>query len=273
MFRRKAGISMKQVLLTGILSIIFMAPYSLPAEADNAQSSSPPPTTTQTTSDADAAKKKEDKDRKEKVLLEVKAKREAERRQREEEYHNHGNSPGGVVIVTTPGGGGGGGSTSGTVSSYSTSYVERPRMTAGVLYAPAQKGKSAAFGVQWIGARRFGVTAWLSGNLDYGEDVIDAAIPHDDFWTDNNKGSYALEGVYGMGSDSAMLVLGAGLAVTTTRHTAISNVTGWRWKAGSDSTVTPAGHASLRFRLADRVNMQFGYDTAQYAFFGLSGSF
>lgn len=272
---------MRRHLFISVLLLVFVATCVLPAIAEDEQRSRPPAaSTTQSTTDADAAKKKEqeDKDRKEKLRLEIKARREAEKRQWLEEHHRRyeeRNSGGDVIIISSPGGGdeGGGGST-GTV--YSSSYVrerERPKSTAGILFAPAQKGKTAGFGVQWLGPKKIGVTAWISGNMGYGDDVIDAAIPHDDYWLDDSKGSYALEGIVGLGSNDAMLIVGAGLAVTQTYHTAVSNVTGWQWKAGTDSVVQPAAHASLRFRLADRVNMQFGYDTTQYAFFGLSGSF
>ncbi len=222
--------------------------------------------------------KKKHSDKDEEIRLEIEARREIEKKKWLEEYdrrhhrYPHGDS-GSVVIIDNTGGGGGGG---GTEPVYVDTYVEEKplgKSSAGILFSPAQGDKEAGIGIQWLGPKNVGLAVWISGDLGYDSDVIDGYIPHDDYYVEESKGSYALEAIYGLGKDDAMLILGAGLAVDQTYYTAVSYATGWKWEGGTDSEVKPVAHASLKFRVAERVSMQFGYDTSQRAFFGLSGTF
>lgn len=269
---------MKTRMLFALLVAISLAGLVQPVAADDRRPPGQPPADS-TTQDDDKDKDKKLSD-KEKLRLEVEARREIQKKEWLEDYdrrhgrhHPQGKGGGDVIIVTDPGGGTGGGGGTVYTTPYRPEREQRSKSTAGILYAPAQRDKEAGFGIQWLGPRKIGATLWISGDLGYGDDVIAGSIPHNDYWVDEKKGTYGLEAICGFGSDNAMLILGAGLAVRQTYYTAVSNVTGWEWEDGTDSEVVPAGHASLQFRIADRVNMQFGYDSTQYAFFGLSASF
>lgn len=216
-----------------------------------------------------------------KVELEYKARMEAERRSRLERlrrgnhYHNDPFSCNTLVAVGLE-----------VAAAYSSEtsvrdgvYRERPRTenngvsSAGIVFAPPQRGNSAAFGIGWMGSKKLGATLWLSGRLDHGDDVIEAGIPHEDYYIESRKGTYGLQATAGFGSSDAMLILGAGLSVRQTLYNAVSNVTGWKWDAGGDSRVKLAGQVGMKFQVDERVNLHFGYDTAHYAFFGLSANF
>jgi hypothetical protein len=202
--------------------------------------------------------KDKDRDRQEKIRLEREARREADRRKWEED--NEGVTTADIIgAVMTVGADQGG---------------MKQRFALGVVYAPANATKMSGIGIQWLNRNnRWGASVWLSGALDRGYDVIDAAIPHDDYYLQNQRGSYGLEGLYAVGSEKASLILGAGFAVEQTMYTAVSNVTGWRWNEGSDSRLKFAGQIGCRLRLAGRVSLSMGYDTHQSAFFGLAGDF
>jgi hypothetical protein len=268
----------RQVCLAFLLTMLF-AVCVQPAWADERSSTRPSASAAEKKTDKDDAKKKDqdeaDAKKKEEIRLEVEAKREAEKKAWLEDFdrrhgrHRHDDG-GGVIVVSDADPNGG------AATAYSRSYDRdrhRQKSAVGILFAPAQREKQSGFGVQYLSPRNIGATLWVSGSLGYDDDVIGGTIPHDDYWTDTSKGCYSLEAIRGFGSDDAMLILGAGIAITQTYYTDISNATGWKWEGGTESQVRPAAHASLRLRIADRVNMQFGYDTSQYAFFGISGSF
>jgi len=202
--------------------------------------------------------KDKDRDRREKIRLEHEARREAERREWEEDNDR----------ITT-------GDIIGTVIAVGAEQARmRQRFAVGVMYAPANAAKMSGFGIQFMNReRKWGASLWLSGALDRGYDVIDTAIPHSDYYIEDDRGSYGIEALYAVGSDNASLILGAGLAVEQTMYTAVSNVTGWRWNDGSDSHVGFAGQIGCRLRLAGRVSLNLGYDTRQSGFFGLTGDF
>jgi hypothetical protein len=147
------------------------------------------------------------------------------------------------------------------------------RSYVGVVFAPGSGDRKSAVGIQFISSRNFGLGVWLSGSLGRDDDVIDATIPHDDYYTESRHGTYGFEALFGVGSDAAMLVFGAGVSVEQTLYTDVSNATGWKWNGGESSEVKPAAQIGARFRLGGRVSMHLGYDTAQSGFFGLSAAF
>ena len=240
-----------------IVAALIIAGLAAPALSDEpAQPATAAPSSVESRHEDD---KDKDKDRQEKIHLEYEARREAERRERHERYHDRDDTIdtiGTVISVAANQGG------------------TRQRFAVGVVYAPANTAKRSGIGLQWLNReKKWGASLWLSGALDRGEDTIDASIPHTDYYLEDQRGSYGLEGLYAIGSDDSMLILGAGLAVEQTMYTAVSNVTGWRWNQGSDSRIKLAGQIGCRLRLAGRVSLNLGYDTHQSAFFGLAGDF
>ncbi|MCE5322183.1 hypothetical protein LLG46_02580 [bacterium] len=264
------------IALTALLILAFST--CIPALAQDSQSDQPAAsitdttnstsvdTTTTNTSDGTTAKDKdkdkEEKDRKEKEKLEYKARAEAERRERvedkqrrQEHYnlnsHTYESSSIGLGFMGNP--------------------MERSSIS--LLVAPSGRIEKTAIGLQWIGKQKFGIALWGSGDADEDDDVIDAPIPHDDYHTDTSKSCFSLEGLYCMGTERSMLILGVGIAVEETIYTDVSNVTGWKWKGGDDYSTRPAAQIGYRALISQRIGIQFGYDTSQYGYFGLSASF
>jgi len=252
---------MKQraIIIIAALTIAGLAAPALCEET--AQPASAAPSSVGSRHDDDKDKDK-DRDRQEKIRLEREARREAERRDRHERYSDRGDAIDvGDVIGTV-------------INVASDQGGLRQRFAVGVVYAPANAAKMSGVGIQFLNReRKWGASVWLSGALGRDEDVIDTGIPHSDYYLENQRGSYGLQGLYAVGSESASLILGAGFAVEQTMYTAVSNATGWRWNNGSDSRVKFAGQIGCRLRFANRVSLNLGYDTHQSAFFGFTGDF
>ena len=162
------------------------------------------------------------------------------------------------------------------VSEYGPRYQRKPETAkshASVLCAPGGDGRALAVGIQYLTSQNYGVGLWLSGDFGQDEDVIPATIPHNDFYEESTTGTCGLEALYGIGSNAAMLVVGAGLSVDQVGYTDISNATGWKWDGGKKTRVQPAAQIGFRFQLGARVGLHIGYDTAQRGFFGLSATF
>ncbi len=149
---------------------------------------------------------------------------------------------------------------------------EPPKSYVGVVFAPGSGERKPAVGLQFL-SRGLGIAAWFSGSLAQDDDVIPGIIPHNDYYTTSQVGTYGLEALCYTGSDAAMLMFGAGISVKRTLYTDISNATGYAWDGGEENEVKPAAMIGARLRLGGRVSMQIGYDTTQRTFFGLSAGF
>lgn len=235
-------------------------PNAVTSATQNQQTSQPVAPSTNTTTTTASDKEKEDKDRQEKLKAEYKARAEAEKRERVEErkeqrYYGYG----------------GGSSAS---MSMSSGFFDNPfaRSSIGLVVAPSNSIGKTAVGLQWISKNRWGIALWNSGSAE-DDDVIDAYIPHDDYYTKSDQASYSCEALYGIGTDASMLILGAGISIEKTNYTNVSNVTGWEWKGWSESKTKFAGQVGYRARISDRIGLQFGYDTSQYTYFGVTASF
>ncbi|MEN6357466.1 MAG: hypothetical protein ABFD83_10320 [Armatimonadota bacterium] len=264
------------IALTALL--IPAIPMCIPAFAQDTQSDQPAAsstdtsiststaaTSTDTSVDATAKDKdREEKDRKEKEKKEYEARIEAEKRERVEDRerrhdhhddYNNGDTHGSVYQGLGFFGG-----------SFEKSSVS-------LLVAPSGRIDKSAIGLQWIGKHKLGIAIWASGDVDQDDDVIDAYIPHNDYYTESKKACYSFEGLCCLGSDKSALIFGVGFAVEETTYTDVSNVTGWRWKGGEDYNARPAAQIGYRAIIAQRFGIQFGYDTSQYGYFGLTASF
>lgn len=255
------------IALTALL--IFAMPLCMPAIAQDQQAVQPEVSNTEsdTSTAADTTvnnKDQEDKDRKEKEDIERKARAEAEKRERVEDRqrrHEHDHYDGSPNNESK-----------GLGLGFFGNSLERSSVS--LLVAPSSRIDKAAVGLQWIGRQKFGIALWSSGDIDQDDDdVIDATIPHNDFYVENKKACYSIEGLYCLGTDRSMLILGVGLAIEETTYTDVSNVTGWKWKGGEDYSTRPAAQIGYRAVIAQRIGIQFGYDTSQYEYFGLTASF
>jgi len=150
---------------------------------------------------------------------------------------------------------------------------ETPRSYVSVLCAPGQGDRRTAVGLQYLSNKNYGIGAWFAGSLGQDGDVIDATIPHSDYYTQSSTGTYGIRALCCVGSDAAMLIFGAGISVDKTTRTDISNATGWKWNGGESTTTRPAAQIGCRFGVGGRVSLQLGYDTSHSGFFGLSASF
>ena len=186
---------------------------------------------------------------------------------RERKGRPGGQAGGAAPVATTP---------APTTPGHSHEHYRQPptrQFWVSVLCAPGGAGRKPAVGFQYLTNKNYGVGVWFSGSLGQDDDVIDATIPHNDYYTESTTGTMGLEALCCIGSDAAMLVFGAGVSVDETTFTDVSNATGWKWDGGSSTLVRPAAQVGCRFRLGGRVSLQFGYDTAQSGFFGLSAGF
>lgn len=243
-------------------------------------SGTPSTSSTSTTSSTTTATDKE-RQRKENELKEYKARLEVERRKRLEDQRGRFHPGIGYDDTFDRDYGYGynresksdyGYAREGTSSGASRSFMPKG-FSAGVVFAPGNGDRKPAVGVQFFGSRGWGAGVWLSGDMTRDADTVDTMIPHSDYYNEDSQGSYGFQALYSTGSESAMLITGVGFVVDRTFHTAVSNVTGWKWNAGSDSETKFAAQLGLRMRLGGRVSMQLGYDTVQNAFFGLTGDF
>ncbi|MGB9619391.1 MAG: hypothetical protein ACPL7K_03140 [Armatimonadota bacterium] len=253
------------VIIISVLALFIIGAPALSIQ--NSDPSATPPPAVESKHDNSDGKQDDqdwrDKDRRDKIRLEYKARREAERRElyerlREEHYDtcNTGDIVGAALAFATH------------------DEPIRRKFAVGIVYAPANAAKMSGVGIQFINRDGgWGASVWLSGALERADDVIDAPIPHMDYRLQSQQGSYGVEALYSVGSNSASFVVGAGLAVEQTMYAAVSNVTGWRWNHGSDSRVKFAAQVGCSLRLARRLSLSLGYDTHQSAFFGLTGDF
>lgn len=231
--------------------------------------------------ESEPAKPGDSQDVKKQVELEVEVRSEVERRGRYRDRREGGGFLGGVIDSIFGGGrrdrtdrGGGGGGEYGTVSRASHPGQTGPRFSVGMVYAPARGDeRQGGVGLTWLNRSNRGLALWLSGRLEQGDDVIEASIPHANYHTDEKRGSYGLQYLHGVGTEAIMLLLGVGFSVDQIIYTDVSNATGWKWDGGSDSKARMAGQVGCRIRVAPRVSLQFGYDTAQSGYLGLAGSF
>ncbi len=142
-----------------------------------------------------------------------------------------------------------------------------------VVVAPGDAERRTSFGLQYISNKGYGVGLWFSGSFGPDTDIIEATIPHEDYYTVTRWSSYSVQGLLGIGSESATFIFGAGLSVEKTIYVDISNVTGWKWYGGETREIKPCAIAGCRLSLGDRVSLQFGYDTSRRAFFGCAAAF
>lgn len=144
---------------------------------------------------------------------------------------------------------------------------------ASLLYAPGSADRQPAVGLQYITNKNYGIGLWFSGDFGQDGDVIEASIPHDDYYTESKTGTYGVECLYAAGSDRAALIIGVGVSVEKTTYTDISNATGWKWDGGDSSSVKPSAQIGCRFKVGGRASLQIGYDSAQASYFGFSAAF
>lgn len=142
-----------------------------------------------------------------------------------------------------------------------------------VVFAPGTGNREPAYGIQWISPKRWGIGLWASGDLTDEKGLIDAVIPHDDYYMESTKGCYSIQALYSFGSSKTMITVGAGVCVDETDHVAVSNVTGWKWNAGKDRKSSLAGQLGIRTRISNALSIQYGYDSVQRSFFGLTADF
>lgn len=142
-----------------------------------------------------------------------------------------------------------------------------------VVVAPGDTERRTSFGLQYISNKGYGVGLWFSGSFGPDTDIIEATIPHEDYYTITRWSSYSVQGLLGIGSESATFIFGAGLSVEKTTYVDISNVTGWKWYGGETREIKPCAIAGCRLSLGNRVGLQFGYDTSRRAFFGCAAAF
>lgn len=203
----------------------------------------------------------------EKRRLERRERARARRRDAEDDY---GHSDGGASDLL-------GGSLmdmlSESLSSCLFSGATSPGANLGLVYALGRAGRKGAVGLQRTGVTGWGFGLWLPGNIDQGSDTIDASIPHDDYYIETSRRAYGLQVLYSTGSRSVALLMGVGLSVNQAFHTAVSNASGWRWDAGSESTLRPAAQIGCRLRLGRPISLQAGYDTSQQGYLGLAAHF
>lgn len=248
------GAKMKQ-FMTAVIVLVLLAITSWVACATNDTQQGQETVTVHTGAD----QKQSDQ---EKANKEYKARAEAEKQKEVEKSESETH----VYLPT--------GSTTSTSSSSFHAGSSTRTSSVAVVFAPGNDDVEPAVGVQWLNRDHWGIGGWISGNLSRDDDAIDASIPHNDYYTTSTHGKYSIQGLYCIGSGSTSLILGAGVTVDRTLYTDVSNVTGWEWNGGSDTSVEPAGQVGCRLRLVGgRLSLQFGYDTSQYGYFGLGMSF
>lgn len=202
---------------------------------------------------------------------EYKARAEADRRERAERRRNRRDrdydDSEGTVIIYQP--------RDTTQTNYDPRYSCRsPRKsTVSVVFAPGSGDRQTAYGIQYLTPKGYGLAGWVSGDFSRDGDVIDAMIPHNDYFLTDSKGTYAIEALFSSGSENTKLIIGAGLSVDRVLHTAVSNATGWLWNAGSDEVIRGAGQIGCILRIGGMMSLHVGYDTVQHNYFGFSAEF
>lgn len=144
---------------------------------------------------------------------------------------------------------------------------------AGIVFSPANGDRQAAMGIQWMSPKGIGLMFWGSGDLNGPDDLIGATIPHSDFTLRSTSGSFAVEALFALSQKNPTITIGAGLCTTKTWNYAVSNATGWKWDEGTETKQQFAGQIGCRFRVSDRMSVQYAYDTIQHNFFGLTMDF
>ncbi|MDH7602781.1 MAG: hypothetical protein QHI38_11605 [Armatimonadota bacterium] len=154
-------------------------------------------------------------------------------------------------------------------------YGERTaqRSHLALVVAPGNTERRTSVGLQYISNKGYGLGLWFSGSFGPDTDIIDATIPHEDYYTVTRWRSYSVQGLVGIGSESATFIFGGGLSVEETTYIDVSNVTGWKWYGGETREIKPCAIAGCRLSLGDRISLQLGYDTSRHAFFGFAAAF
>lgn len=192
------------------------------------------------------------------VKLEADKRTKVESRSRRGRYRAGYYGPGGVLGAVEPG------------LSFGSGFGYQ---NAGVIFSPGGGGRKPAMGIQWLNPKGVGMSFWASGDLGGPSDLIDATIPHSDFYLDSTSATYAIEAVFALSRRNPTITLGAGVASTKVWNYAVSNATGWKWNEGTETSEKFAGQIGCRFRVSDRVSFQYTYDTVQHNFYGLTVAF
>jgi len=194
----------------------------------------------------------------EEVKLEADKRAKVESRSRRGRYKAGHYGPGGVLEAVEPG------------VSFGSGFGYQ---NAGVIVSPGGGGRKSAMGIQWLSPKGVGMSFWASGDLGGPSDLIDATIPHSDFYLDSTSATYAVEALFALNRQNPIITVGAGVASTKVWNYAVSNATGWKWNEGTETSEKFAGQIGCRFRVSDRMSLQYAYDTVQHNFYGLTVNF
>ncbi len=258
---------MKRSLAALALAIILTALWAVPAMADDSAAKESTVTSSESTSSDDTAGKhaKDSTSTSTQTTKEAEAKLEAEKRAQVESRSRKQRSRGRYHGYGSPMEAG-----SGSGMSFGSGWGSQ---NAGVIFSPGGGDRKSAMGIQWLSPKGVGLLFWASGDLSGPSDLIDATIPHSDFYLDSTRGSYAIEGLFALSQKNPTITLGAGVCTTKVWNFAVSNATGWKWNEGTDTITRFAGQIGCRFRVSDRLSVQYAYDTIQHNFFGLTADF
>jgi len=258
---------MKRSLIVLVITIIFTALWAVPIVADDTTAKESTVTSSESTSSDDTAGKhaKDSTSTSTQTTKEAEAKLEADKRAEVESRSRRERSRGGRYSH---------GSSAETSGGSGLSFgFGSGSQNAGVIVSPGGGDRKPAMGIQWMSPKGVGISFWASGDLSGPSDLIDATIPHSDFYLDSTRGSYAIEVMFALSQKNPTVTLGVGVCTTKVWNYAVSNATGWRWSEGTDRIERFAGQIGCRFRVSDRMSFQYAYDTIQHSFFGLTADF
>jgi len=146
----------------------------------------------------------------------------------------------------------------------------------GILYSPGGAREGSGIGLEAYrvapdGTLRGGAL-WFAGSIAPEPDV-DTTIPHSDYHTKSYDSRWGLLYLHGRETGKVTLIGGIGVAVVNTDYIDVSNVTGWSWDGGSDTTVESEVQLGLLIRIQERAGVRLGVDSQFGTFAGVAFAF
>ena len=147
---------------------------------------------------------------------------------------------------------------------------------AGLLYAPGGAEEGSGWGAEFYridedGALRGGAV-WFAGTLAPEPDV-DTTIPHWDYYTETYDSRWGLLYLWGRDNGRVALISGIGVAIVETVYIDHSNVTGWTWDGGWETSIEPQAQIGMLFHAGQNAALRVGYDSQFGAFAGFACKF
>ena len=135
--------------------------------------------------------------------------------------------------------------------------------------APSSEGGGTSLAVGFKGSKNFGFEIGGVFNTQFSSDVLDYPVPHSnytDLGTKRTGTTLGVDGLYFLGdSETVRPYVGAGVYYSPRKDVAQSNVTGWYYNQGNQSSTFLSGELGIQVLTSEGYTFGAGFHSVRGA--------